>query len=60
MDGSKLSDPAHVMVRYKSDRQKGSHAAVCSCGWESDDMHSAGLAYSVWDAHAERTEDSGS
>ncbi|GAC1323308.1 MAG: hypothetical protein NVSMB16_16840 [Acidimicrobiales bacterium] len=53
MSSMESSDAAHAMLGYKSGQGRF-HVAVCSCGWESEDMSSAGLAYSAWDTHAER------
>lgn len=45
----------HIMLGYESSRTMRTYVAVCSCGWKSDEMSSAGLAYSAWDTHIQRS-----
>ena len=41
------------VVSFRIDQLGSSLVAVCSCGWRSERMGTAGLAGSNWDRHAE-------
>jgi hypothetical protein len=46
----------HRWIGYSDDRSRG-FIAVCSCGWESRPMSSAGLAAAASDEHRLGLED---
>ena len=46
-----VEEPERFTYRTVSGQGGRAHQAVCSCGWRSDWMPTAGLAGAMWDDH---------